>query len=100
MARPRSTLQTLLEQLTSNVYFQPPNTLEMEYPCIVYSRDGSDKKHANNRVYGHAKRYQVTVIDRNPDSNLPDAVEEQTFCQFDRYFAAGNLNHWVYTLFF
>lgn len=100
MARPREELQTVLEQMTSHVYFQPPSNIRMNYPCIVYNRDGSDVDRADNVLYRHAKRYQVTVIDRNPDSNLPDKVEELPLCQFDRFFAADNLNHHVFNLFF
>lgn len=96
----RLQLQSLLEGVTEHVYFQPPNNISMQYPCIVYARDGSATEHADNQMYTHIKRYQVTVIDRNPDSSLPDIVEGLDFCQFDRFFAADNLNHWVYTLFF
>lgn len=96
----RLDLQTLLEELTDNVYFQPPTNLVMSYPCIMYQRDGSSTRFADNKAYSHAKRYQVTVIDRDPDSILPDKVEEQAFCQFDRFFTADQLNHWVFTLFF
>jgi hypothetical protein len=42
----------------------------------------------------------VTVIDRNPDSELPDKVEELPFCRFDRFYATENLNHHVFNLFF
>jgi hypothetical protein len=99
---PRQQLQNLLEEIAGadNVHFQPPSNFEMSYPCIVYERDGSDTQHADNVKYVHAKRYQVTVIDRHPDSELPDQVEEQSFCEFERHFKADNLNHWVFTLFF
>lgn len=97
---PRLQLQSLLEGVTEHVYFQPPNNIRMLYPCIVYVRDGSRTKFADNFKYTHAKRYQVTVIDRNPDSILPDIVEGLDLCQFDRFFTADNLNHWVFTLFF
>lgn len=96
----RLDLQTLLEGLTDNVYFQTPTNSEMQYPCIVYKRDNSRSRFANNKPYSHAKRYQVTVIDRNPDSELPDAVEGLSYCAFDRHFAADNLNHYVFNLFF
>jgi hypothetical protein len=36
---PRLQLQTLLETLTEHVYFQPPENLKVQYPCIVYQRD-------------------------------------------------------------
>jgi hypothetical protein len=100
MAQPRLELQTILEGITPNVYFQPPSGVRMEFPCIRYQRDGSDVQWSGNLPYRLAKRYQVTVIDRNPDSVLPDQVEGLPLCEFDRWFAADNLNHWVFTLFF
>src|SRR4051812_34274733 len=66
----RLELQTLLESILAlpNVYFQPPSNIQMQYPCIVYKRDDSQTDFADNRPYSRTKRYQVTVIDRNPDS--------------------------------
>jgi hypothetical protein len=96
----RLQLQTLLEDLTEHVYFQPPTNIQMQYPCIRYARDNSKLDHAGNKLYIHTKRYQVTVIDRNPDSELPDKVIELPLCSIDRYYAAENLNHYVFTLFF
>ena len=100
MAQPRLSLQSLLEAITPKVYFQPPSNIQLTYPCILYVRDGSDTKFADNSKYQHTKRYQVTVIDRNPDSILPDKVEELPLCSFDRFFAADNLNHYVFNLYF
>jgi hypothetical protein len=100
MASSRLELQTLLKSITENVYFQPPNSIQIQYPCIMYERNGSELEHANNRLYRHTKRYQVTVIDRNPDSELSDRVIALPLCSFDRYFVADDLNHYVFTLFF
>lgn len=97
---PRLQLHSVLKKLTENVYFQPPNNIQMQYPCIVYTREGSYVAFANNEKFVRDKRYQIMVIDRDPDSILPDKVEELAYCQFDRFFTADNLNHWVFTLFF
>lgn len=98
----RLQLQALLEGLlgTGHVYFQPPSNIQMQYPCIIYTRDGSQTEYADNRPYARTKRYQVTVVDRNPDSELPDKVESLPLCDFNRFFSADNLNHYVFTLFF
>jgi hypothetical protein len=96
----RLALQTLLESITEHVYFQPPADIKMQYPCIIYTRDDSQQQYAGNRPYMRTKRYQVTVVDRNPDSELPDVVEDLPYCSFDRHFAADNLHHYVFTLFF
>lgn len=93
-------LQAYLETLAEHVYFQPPNNLTMQYPCIVYSRDRARTLHANNKVYRHVKGYQVTVIAKDPDSPLPDKVAGLPLCSFDRHYTADNLNHDVYILFF
>jgi hypothetical protein len=96
----RLQLQSLLELITPHVYFQPPPNINLEYPCIVYVRDGSRAQYAENGLYLHMKRYMVTVIDQDPDSVLPDRVEELKFSNFDRFYATENLNHYVFNLFF
>jgi len=100
MARPRLQLHEILTGITEHVYFQPPENIQMQYPCIIYSRNASSVDHANNDLYRHAKRYQVTVIDRDPDTPLTDMVEALEFCSFQRFFAADDLNHYVFYLFF
>lgn len=95
----RLDLHEVLLAVTENAYFQPPETIQMQYPAIVYQRYGSHSEYADNSLYRGTKQYQVTVIDRNPDSELPDQVERLPLCSFERWFAADNLNHWVFTLF-
>lgn len=98
----RLELQKLLEDLlgSRNVYFQPPPTFSMIYPCIVYNRNSRISLFADNKPYRNKKRYQLTVIDANPDSDIPDKVAELPLCSFDRFFTADNLNHDVFNLFF
>ena len=91
----------LLEVLDSpNVYFQPPENVQMQYPCIVYARDNAVTQFAGNEPYKNTKRYKVTVIARNPDSEIPDKVALLPLCTMDRFFTAGNLNHDVFNLYF
>lgn len=99
---PRLELQTILEGVlgTRNVYFQPPPSLQMQYPCIVYKRNDAQTEFADNNPYIHTKRYQVTVIDRNPDSLIPDKIGALPLCLYDRSFATDNLNHDAFNLYF
>lgn len=98
----RADLHEILKDVlgTDNVYFQPPASLNMAYPCIVYRRDNRDARFANNGLYKNRKRYLVTVIDQNPDSDIPDKVGVLPLCSFDRFYAANNLNHDAFRLFF
>ena len=93
-----NTLKTLLG--SSNVYFQPPSNLKMEYPCIVYRRNSDDTRFSNNKLYGRKIRYQVTYVDRNPDSNISQKLSELPLSSFDRFYVSDNLNHDVYNIFF
>lgn len=102
MARPRTELQTILENLigSRNVYFQPPESLKLKYPCIVYERSNVHKTAADNLAYRLMKQYQVTYIAGDPDSDIPDKMLELEHCSYDRHFAADNLNHDVFTIYF
>jgi hypothetical protein len=102
MAQPRTDLQAILEALigNSNVYFQPPETLQMQFPCIVYQRYIAKSQFADGVPYIYTKRYQVTVIDQDPDSQIPDKVATLPMCIHNRSFAVSNLNHDVFNLYF
>lgn len=99
---PRSQLQTILRAIigNDNVYFQPPANLVMQYPCIIYKRDFAETEFAENVPYRATKRYLVTVVDRDPDSAIPDKIAKLPMCVFNRFYTADNLNHDVYYLFF
>jgi hypothetical protein len=98
----RTDLQDLLELLlgSENVYFQPPESLAMSYPCIVYSRNYLKSTFADNGPYAIDKCYNVTIIDKNPDSLVLDKIAALPKCKFDRHFTADNLNHDVFSLYF
>lgn len=96
----RLQLHQLLETFTDNVYFQPPNNMQLNYPCIIYKRDFADTKFADDKPYNHTKRYVVTIIDRNPDSEIPAKVAEMPMSLFNRFYTADNLNHDVYNVYF
>lgn len=97
---PRLELQALLTSITEHVYFQPPESIKMQYPCIRYERDYLSRHHADDVAYVDAKRYTITVMDRDPDSEIPDLVAALPMCSFDRHYVADGLNHDVYKLFF
>jgi len=103
----RVQLQSLLETLLGDeedekltVYFQPPPNITLTYPCVIYKRDHAVSQFADNRPYRFKKRYQVMVIDPDPDSPIVDAVAELPLCAYDRFYTADNLNHDVFNLFF
>lgn len=81
-------------------YFQPPESIEMNYPAIVYSLDDIDKTYANDGVYLSNRRYAVTVIDKDPDTSLVRKVTNLPMSRFDRHFKKDNLNHYIFNVYF
>lgn len=82
-----------------HTYFQPPESLKLKYPAIVYSRKSIDNVHAGNTVYKQDTAYDVIVIDKNPDSVYVEKVSKLPKCRFDRHYKSDNLNHDVFTLY-
>jgi hypothetical protein len=99
MAR-RLQLHQLLESFTENVYFQPPTNVQLQYPCIIYKRDFATTTFADDKPYNNTRRYMVMVIDRDPDSDIPDKVASMPLSIFNRFYTADNLNHDVYNVYF
>lgn len=102
MARSRLELDGVLRELlgSSNLYFEPPSTVKMKYPCIVYERSRIDQTHADDSTYLLNKRYTVTAIYLNPDDDLPDRIAMMPLCSHDRHFVSDNLQHDVFTLYY
>jgi len=85
---------------SEHVYFQPPPTVQLHYPCIIYKRDGVSTDHADDLPYLNKRRYLVTLITTDPDSDLPEKMEALPLCSYERFYTADNLNHDVYNLYF
>ena len=102
MARPRIELQAILEDLLGarRVYFQPPNGFRMTYPAIVYEWDDLKVDYADNSPHVSTRRYSVTSIDRDPDSDIPNKIARLPLTSFDRAFPSDDLNHVVFNLYF
>jgi len=95
-------LKDLLQGIigSGNVYFQPPINIQMTYPCIVYEWSNAVTKFADNAPYRFEKRYQIKVISKDPNSDIPEKIAKLPKCVFDRRFTAENLNHFVFVIFF
>lgn len=98
----RLDLQAIFEELlgSRNVYFDPPESVKMQYDAIRYSRSKIVNTFASNTVYKQDNRYEVVAIYRNPDSDLPYKISRLPSCIHDRHYVADNLHHDVFTLYY
>lgn len=88
-------------EIDDHCYFNPPASLLMSYPCIRYSYTNDNDDYANNKHYRHFRRYTITVMDLDPDSQIPEALTERLpYCSSDRNYEVDGLYHFSYTLFY
>lgn len=83
-----------------NVYYQPPATVRMKYPAIVYFRKRIENSHANDGVYRQDHSYELTVISQDPEESVVEDISKLPLCSYDRRYVADNLNHDVFTLYY
>lgn len=98
----RAELQAKLKELlgSSNVYYQPPATVKIKYPAIIFSKSRIDTLKANDSTYVKNKRYEIIVVDKKPDNPVIDKILDLPYCSYDRRYKADNLNHDVLTLYY
>ena len=98
----RFELQDKLEEIlgSKHVYFQPPASIRMTYPAIVYELDFVHGPKADDKTYVQHRRYAVKYISRDPDNSVIDTMLELPYCSFDRRFVIDNLYHDCFDLYF
>lgn len=102
MAKTRLDFQKFLETLKGdrNVYFQPPSTVLMKFPAIRYNLADINDLSADNIDYKQHDVYMVTYITDDPDDVMIRTLAKLPYSKLDRWYAANNLNHYVYTIFY
>ena len=97
----RLELHSVLQELlgSSNVYYQPPESIKMQYDAIRYSKKAIDSKYANDRKYSMTDCYELIVISRLPDNPVIKKLLSLPYCSYDRHYIADNLHHDVLTIY-
>lgn len=86
---------------SNHIFFNPPSTIYMEYPCILYERNDMPTWDANNSKYIINTRYVITIISEDVDDPMPeDLLKTFGHCSFDREYNADNLHHTVFDLYY
>lgn len=97
----RIDLQTTLQDIlgSKNVYYDPPESLKISYPAIIYSKSGLINKKADDTNYRINTIYEITVIDKRPDNAVIKKLLELPYCSYDRHFVSDNLHHDTLTIY-
>lgn len=101
-AKTRESLQCLLEKTISSdqVYFQPPESMRIKYPCVVYELEDLTPVYADDLTYLLHDSYQITYMTHDPDDCNIKRIAALPQVRFSRYFSADNLNHYVYIMYY
>lgn len=82
-----------------NIYFQPPESVKMKYDCIRYKKTTMTVLRANDRVYQTRDTYEIIIISRDVDCEVPKAFQKHfTSATPGRYYMADNLHHFPFTI--
>lgn len=89
-----------LNEKDKHCYFSPPTSFQLKYPCIIYKIGDIDSNYADNMSYLNQVRYDVILIDEDPDSKFVTKILELPMCRMVTSFASDGLNHFVFSLYF
>ena len=85
---------------SENVYYQPPENLKINYPCIIYSMNGNYELHADNSTYHRRREYSLLYITKDPDDAMIDTIADLPLCGMGKPYVAENLYHYPYTIYY
>lgn len=93
----RKTLhQNLINVLgTNQVFYEPPETVRMSYPSIVYSKGRINSMYAENKRYRNYTSYTIIVISKTPDLDVVNKILDWEYASYNRGYKADNLYHEV-----
>ena len=96
----RVELHSKLKAIVPNVYYQKPDNIEMQYPCIIYERWVGESIQANNKKYVIHDRYIVNFFSRKEDSIELTMDALFNYCSLDAIHAQKNMYQETYTVYY
>lgn len=91
----------LLSIFNQNVYYQPPESIKLSYPCLIYELSSGQNYPADNHSYLFRRRYTCTYVTRDPDHGFIETVLQHFHhATYDRRFVSDNLYHDTFTIYY
>ena len=94
-------LTNIMKKYSSDarVFFKPDSNVKLNYPCIIYTREGDQSRHADNTRYFNTTSFQITVIDRDADSEaVNDILNKLSSARRTNEFVSNCLYHYIITI--
>lgn len=100
----RVDIQSMLEDFQKalnekpSVYFQPPDSAKLSYPCFIYSYSDVNVLHSDGDAYLKSEEYVVKYITKKADPKMFDALLRLNSFRFDRHYLGDGLHHYSFVL--
>lgn len=97
----RNQLNQALQEImgTNAVYFQPPENLRMQYPCIRCTPATINRRVADNQGYILTDHYTLTYISKSPDRTVSMKLLRLPMCSQERTYTSDGLYHEVFSIY-
>lgn len=96
----RLTLQNKLEEIlgSRNVYYNPPESQKMNFPCIVYNMTNIQPIHADNKTYLDYTTYKLIHVSKQADSPVIRTILDIPMTRFSTKYVKNGFYHTVIIL--
>lgn len=84
---------------SNNVYFQPPESKKLEFPCIVYNISSHDVDYADDKIYQLRHKYVVRYVayPKDFDGPMKENLARELNVPIQQIYAQDGLYHCVFT---
>lgn len=99
----RQKLHEELKRVTGikNVYFQPPESIKLKYPCVIYSKQPFRTVRANNTAWINNRPYRVVIVCSDGDNKFAEMLLNGfKYCSYDSRYISNNMYHDSLTIFY
>lgn len=99
---PRTELHEKLCELlgSRNVYYDPPSNIKMKFPAIEYHLARYEPVRADDDLYLLRNRYELTLMEKTPESGTVGELLRLPYCSHDRSFVSDNMHHNTFTIYY
>lgn len=85
---------------SAHVYFQPPESVRMEYPCIVYNLAKIPAQFADDKAYLLNPKYVIRYVTHKPDDEMRFTLVNVLGVPMIQAYAKDGLYHYIYELYY
>ena len=84
----------------NNVYFQPPESVKINYPCIIWNLSKTASTYADDRSYIQNPKYVIRYVSTEPDDQMRFTLVDVLGVPIIQVYCKDGLYHYIYELYY